>query len=220
MGEKNLHIALKQWYSRPGDLLEANIDGHIIDILRGDQIIEIQTSNFSAIKPKLNFFLNRYSMRLVYPISEKKWIVRIDSKNKKLLSRHKSPRKGRLEDIFLELVYIPLLMKKPNFSLEVLLVNSEEILVNDGLGSWRRNRWSIHERQLLSVNEQIVFSNPTDFQSFLPSTLPEEFTTKDLAKELKLQQTIAQKMTYCLQLLNVIKIVGKRNRATLYKQYL
>ena len=74
MGEKNLHMALKQWYARPGDLLEVNIDSHNIDILRGEQIIEIQTSNFSAIKPKLKFFLNRYSVRLVHPISEKKWI--------------------------------------------------------------------------------------------------------------------------------------------------
>jgi|TARA_Y100000294_G_scaffold147239_1_gene143038 hypothetical protein len=218
MGEKNLHLALKKWYSHPDDLLEAHIDGHNIDILRGDQVIEIQTANFSAIKPKLKFFLNRYSVHLVHPISEKKWIVRIDSKNKTLLSRRKSPRKGRVEDIFFELVYIPLLMKNPNFSLEVLLINSEEILVNDGLGSWRRNRWSIHNRKLLNVIEQFVFSEPTDFLSFLPSTLPEEFTTKDLAMELKLQQRIAQKMAYCLRLLGVIKIVGKRKRATLYSQ--
>jgi len=218
MGEKNLHLALKKWYSRPDDLLEAHIDGHNIDILRGDQVIEIQTANFSAIKPKLKFFLNRYSVHLVHPISEKKWIVRIDSKNKTLLSRRKSPRKGRVEDIFFELVYIPLLMKNPNFSLEVLLINSEEILVNDGLGSWRRNRWSIHDRKLLNVIEQFVFSDPTDFLQFLPTTLSEEFTAKDLARELKLHQRIAQKMTYCLRLLDVIKIVGKRKRATLYSQ--
>ncbi len=218
MGEKNLHLALKKWYSRPGDSLEANLDGYNIDIFREDQIIEIQTANFSAIKPKLKFFLNRYSVRLVHPISEKKWIVRIDSKNKTLLSRRKSPRKGRVEDIFFELVYIPLLMKNPNFSLEVLLIDSEEILLNDGLGSWRRNGWSIHDRKLLNVIEQFVFSDPADFLPFLPTTLPEEFTTKDLARELKLRQRIAQKMTYCLRLLDVIKIVGKRKRATLYSQ--
>ncbi len=219
MGETNLHMALKQWYYRPGDLLEVKIDGHIIDILRRDQIIEIQTSNFSTIKPKLKYLLNQYSVRLVHPISEKKWIVHIDSTNKTVLSRRKSPRKGRIEDVFLELVYIPSLMKNQNFSLEVLLINSEEILVKDGSGSWRRNMWSIHERHLLGVVEQFVFSKSSDLLSFLPSTLPEEFTTRDLAKELKLRQRIAQKMVYCLRLLDVIKIVGKHNRAPLYSQY-
>jgi hypothetical protein len=220
MGEKNLHKALKQWYSRPGDLQEANIDGYNIDILRRNQIIEIQTSNFSTIKPKLHFFLNRYSVHLVHPISENKWIVRIDAMNKTLLSRRKSPRRGRVEDLFLELVYLPLLMKNSNFSLEVLLINSEEILVEDGLGSWRRNGWSVHERRLLNVTKQLVFSNPKEFLSFLPATLPKEFTTRDLSRELKIQQRIAQKMTYCLRLLDVIKVVGKRKRATLYSQFI
>jgi hypothetical protein len=216
--EKSLHLALKQWYSRPGDILEVSINNHIVDILRGDQVIEIQTSNFSAIRKKLEFLLNRYSVHLVHPISEKKWIIRIDSIEKTQLSRRKSPRKGRVEDLFLELVYMPLLIKNPDFSLEVLLINSEEILINDGLGSWRRNRWSIHERKLLNVVEKFVFSNPTDFLSLLPTSLAEEFTTKDLARELRLNIRIAQKMMYCLRLLNVIKIIGKRGRATLYSK--
>jgi len=32
---------LKQWYARPGDQLEVELDGFIVDIVRGEQLIEI-----------------------------------------------------------------------------------------------------------------------------------------------------------------------------------
>jgi hypothetical protein len=51
--KKPLHKSLKEWYSRPGDRLEVALDGFVIDIVREDLLIEIQTGNFAAIKAKL-----------------------------------------------------------------------------------------------------------------------------------------------------------------------
>ena len=53
LNEKALHASLKQWYARPGDQLEVAVDGFVIDIVRDDLLIEIQTRNFSSIKSKL-----------------------------------------------------------------------------------------------------------------------------------------------------------------------
>jgi hypothetical protein len=50
LNEKPLHASLKQWYSRPGDRFEVPIDRFVIDIVRGDLLIEIQTRNLAAIK--------------------------------------------------------------------------------------------------------------------------------------------------------------------------
>jgi len=215
MGETSLHEAVKRWYAQPGDRLEAWVDGYLIDIVRDDQLIEIQTGNFSAIKAKLENLIRRHTVRLVHPIAQTKWIVRLDARGGRV-SRRRSPRRGRVEDLFLELVYIPHLMEEPNFSLEALMVHSEEELIDDGRGSWKRRRWSVHDRRLLDVVERTTFSVPADFRKLLPASLPEEFTTRELAEALKLRASIAQKMTYCLRHMEVLDTIGKRGRARLY----
>jgi hypothetical protein len=215
MGETSLHEAVKRWYAQPGDRLEAWVDGYLIDIVRGNQLIEIQTSNFSAIKAKLEDLIKRHPVKLVHPIAQTKWIVRLDFRDKRV-SKRRSPRRGRVEDLFLELVYIPHLMMEPKFSLETLLVHSEEELIDDGRGSWRRRRWSVHNRRLLDVVGRATFSTPTDFLNLFPATLPEEFTTRELAVSLNSKANIAQKITYSLRHMDIIEIIGKRGRANIY----
>ena len=51
LNEKPLHAALKEWYARPDDRFETSVDGFVIDILRGDLLIEVQTRNFTAAAP-------------------------------------------------------------------------------------------------------------------------------------------------------------------------
>jgi hypothetical protein len=215
MVENSLHEGVKRWYAEPGDLIEENVEGYLIDVVRGEQLIEIQTSNFSAIKKKLAKFVPHHRVRLVHPVSQRKWIVRIDT-DEKMISRRRSPRRGRIEDVFLELVYMPTLIREPNFSLEVLLIHSEEVLIDDGRGSWRRKGWSIHDRRLLEVVESHLFSDPRDFQGLLPESLQPEFTTRQLSKTLGLRPNIAQKMVYTLRNMGAIEAIGKRGRAHVY----
>jgi hypothetical protein len=213
--ENSLHESIKDWYSAPSDLVEAWVDGYRVDIVRGSTLIEIQTSNFSSIKDKVKDLIRRHKVRIVHPVAEKKWIVRLDAEGDRV-SRRKSPREGRTEDLFLELVYMPRIMKSPNFSLEVLLIHSEEVLMDDGKGSWRRRYWSVHDRRLLKVIDKAVFRGPSDFLDLLPENLPAEFTTRDLAQPSGLRLNIARKMAYTLRHLGTIEVVGKRGRAVLH----
>ena len=50
LNEKPLHAALKEWYARPEDRFEVSVDGFVIDVVRGNLRVEIQTGNFAAIK--------------------------------------------------------------------------------------------------------------------------------------------------------------------------
>ena len=43
LNEKPLHASLKAWYAQPGDRFEVNVDGSVIDIVRGELLVEIQT---------------------------------------------------------------------------------------------------------------------------------------------------------------------------------
>jgi hypothetical protein len=217
MGESSLHESIKLAYSRPGDLLEEQVGEYVIDIIRRNLLIEIQTANFSSIKTKLKTLVEDHKVRLVHPISKMKWIVRTDTDGETELSRRKSPKKGRLEDLFNELVYLPDLMSHANFSIELLYISSEDVLINDGKGSWRRKYWSVHDRRLLEIADRAVFCEPTDFLKLLPASLPKQFTTRDLSQIKKLPIRLTRKMAYCLRLMNVIKIVGRNKGSNLYE---
>ncbi len=177
-GEKSLHAALKRWYARPGDQIEAMVDGYRIDIVRDDLLIEIQTHNFGALRDKLNHLLAGHTVRLVYPIAVEKWIVRLAADGA-LLSRRRSPKRGRVEDVFTELIRLPALLSNPHFTLEVLLIRAEEHRRDDGLGSWRRQGWSLYDHILLDVIEPVTWATPQDLLYLLPPQAPDGATTNE-----------------------------------------
>jgi hypothetical protein len=214
--ESALHATLKKWYARPGDRFEVSVDGFFIDIQRGQALIEIQTRNFAALKRKLLILIERHPVRLIHPIATEKFIVRLGTNKAEPVRRRKSPRKGKLEDIFSELVSLPDLIAHPNFTLEVALTREEEIQKRGRGGSWRRKGWKIVDRVLLDVIDATVFESPADFRRFLPEGLPTPFTTTDLAHHGHYPRYLAQKMTYCLRRMGALGVVGKRRNAVLY----
>ena len=94
LNEKPLHASLKQWYARLGDRFEVPVDGFVIDIVREDLLIEIQTRNFASTRAKLIKLTRSHQVRLIYPIVQEKWIVRSVSANSGSVVRRKSPKRG------------------------------------------------------------------------------------------------------------------------------
>ena len=216
LNEKPLHASLKQWYARPGDRFEVPVDGFIIDIVRDDLLIEIQTGNFSAIKSKLHRLTRTHQVRLIYPIVQEKWIVRLPVSGGEVM-RRKSPKKGRVEDLFWELVSIPQLLSNPNFSLEVLMIREEEVRrYEEKRKKWRGRGWIIEGRRLVDVLDQRLFGKSADWLAFVPDGL-QSFTTKDLAIVAETNRELAQKMAYCLRQARMIELIGRQGRANLYR---
>ncbi len=216
LNEKPLHASLKQWYARPGDRFEVPVDGFVIDIVRDDLLIEIQTRNFSSLKSKLTRLAQQHPVRLVYPIIQEKWIVRLATDHTRKAIRRKSPKRGRWDDVFWELVSIPQLLSNPNFSLEVLMIRGEEVRRYAGKRAWRRRGWVTEGRRLLEVMDQRLFREPADWLRFVPDGL-ESFTTRDLATGIDTGTELAQKIAYCLREGKMIELIGRRGRANLYR---
>jgi hypothetical protein len=217
MNEYSLHLEIKKVYSLPGDQFEVKLDNYIIDILRGNLVIEVQTKNFSALKEELQVLTKKHQVRLVYPLSEKKLITHVTNDNV-VLGKRKSPRKGRLFDVFRELVMIPQLTKEENFSLEVLFIDEEEVRCNDGKGSWRRRGGSIKDRRLLKVNDRILFQTKADYLKILPEGLNGVFTNRELAKLAKISVRTARQITYCLRKSGVIRLAEKKGREMVFQK--
>ena len=216
LNEKPLHASLKQWYAQPGDRFEVAVDGYVIDIVRGDLLIEIQTGHFAAVKAKLTKLIRSHQIRLIYPIVQEKWITRVASNARGRIIRRKSPKRGRLEDLFRELVSFPELLGNQSFSVEVLLIRGEEARRYGGTRQGRRRGWAIDARRLLEVLDRRLFTESADWRRCLPEGL-ESFTTSDLATAMDARKELAQKMAYCLRKGSVIELMGKRGRDNLYR---
>ncbi len=205
--EQHLHAALKEWYREDGDLLEVGVDGFVIDLVRDSLLIEIQTRGFSSMRRKFDRLLDEHSIRLVHPIAAEKWIRKIDEEGIEV-SRRRSPKRGIAADACAELVSFPALLSHPHFTLEVLLVQEEEVRRPDP-SSWRRNGWKVVERRLVGILERVEFSAPEDLLVLLPAGLPDPFTTADLASGLGRTRHLAQEVAYCLREAGVLAVTGR-----------
>ncbi|MFQ6091234.1 MAG: hypothetical protein ACE5OR_00885 [bacterium] len=215
--ERSLHASIKKWYALPGDRFEVKVDNFIIDIVRDDVLIEIQTKNLSSIKGKLRSLIQNHNVKLVYPIPKEKWIVRVAKSGDEILSRRKSPKKGKLTDLFDELVGIPDLINRENFAMEVLMIQEEEVRCDDGKGSWWRKGMSIRDRRLIDVVERIEFTHRGDFSRFLPDPLCQPFSNKTLAIETGVSIFQSQKVTYCLKKMGLIKEAGRKGNELFFE---
>jgi hypothetical protein len=212
MPERGLHAELKDWLMKPGDLAEGMVWGYRADIIRGNLLIEIQTGNFPQIRLKLVRLLKGYRVRLVHPVPERKWIIRDVDGNRQ---RRVSPHRGRVEEVFNELVYCPTLPLDPNFALEVVLVDAEERQAVRWRGK-KRTRYTVTERHLLRVVGHVVFERPSDYLRLLPE-MNGAFTARQLSKASGLRITLARRMVYCLVKMGAIEEVGSVARAKLYR---
>ncbi len=212
--EKPLHASVKAWYSEPGDLIEHPVDRYVIDIVRGDLLIEVQTGGFSSMKAKLASLLDGgHRVRIVHPIASEKWIVRCDDDGT-ILDRRKSPKRGDVLDVFSELVAFPQVLNDPLVELEVLMVKVDEMRVHQPGKAWRRRGWVVAERHLLEVDSAQRIDDPL---SMLPSELPSQFTTRDLAEATVRPMRSAQQMVYCLRESGSLETVGKVGNSLLYR---
>lgn len=216
LNEGHLHASLKEHYVQPGDLTEVVVDGYVVDILRGELIIEIQTANFAKINKKMRKLVKRHQVRLVFPVAKDKWIVKLPEKKGGEAGRRKSPKHGSFEDVFTELVSFPDLITHKNFELEVALIQEEEIRRFDKRRRWWRGNWVTVERRLLEIINQLTIRNGSDLIGLLPPDLPDEFRTSDLAAAFGRPRAIAQQAAYCLRKCGLIKQVGKEGNAIVY----
>ncbi len=215
--EKPLHASLKRWYAEQGDGVEIPVDGFVIDLVREDLLIEVQTSGFSSMKRKATTLLGLgHRVRIVHPIPIDKWIVKIDADGT-VLSRRRSPKHGKPTDIFAELVSFPDLLAHHDLEVEVLLTIEEEYRRHTSDRSWRRKGWTVVERRLIDVVDTVLLRCTGDLAGLLPDDLPETFTTADLAEKLGRPRRAAQQMAYCLRAAGAIVAVGKHGNTIAYR---
>ena len=134
-----------------------------------------------------------------------------------VVSRRRSPKRGIAADVCEELVSFPSLLSHPHFTLEIALVEEEEIRRPDARKGWRRGGFVVEERRLVTVQETIELTAPADLLKLLPDGLPDPFTTAHLAAGLGRSRHLAQEVAYCLRVSGAVETLGRDKRGYLYQ---
>lgn len=215
LNESPLHAALKLHAAPPGSRFEVEIGGYVVDAVADDLLVEVQTRNLGAMRAKLRALLPEHRVRLVFPVPDRRWIVKLHADGR--VDRRRSPKRGSPLQLFAELVAVPTLLRDPNFELEVVLIEDEELRRHVPGKAWRRGGWVVDDRRLVSVGDRLLFRQPTDLMAVLPGGLPTDFTTTDIATLGRVPRRLAQQVAYCLAALALVERVGKRGNGHVYR---
>jgi len=216
--EGSLHAALKALYTLLGDRVEESVDGYVVDVVRDDELVEIQTASFSSAARKLRRLAVDHRILLVHPIATERWLVRVDADGV-VTDRRRSPKRGLPLDLFHELVAFPELVAHPNFRLELVLIREEELRgpIPDGARYRYPRDWWRLDRRLIEVIETVRVDTPGDLLGLLPAGLPDSFTSADIASASRRPKHLAMRATYCLQRAGATRCTGGRGRLKTYE---
>lgn len=207
--EYSLHEDLKNYYKTETGNLEVKVEKYIIDVVNNQQLIEVQTRNFSQIREKLQDLLELgYSVTLVHPIYEQK-LFKTSIGDKQ--SVRTSPKKDNLLAIFNELVYITDLFNYTNFSLEIVFTKVE--IVRKKI---KTNKYKVFDKKLLEITRKVQFTRPEDFLFIIPYDLQIRLTTKNLMARLGIPYPLASKMVYFFAKTKLLRIIQKEGNLKIY----
>ena len=217
--ETSLHRQLKDLYADGDAQQETALGNFRIDVVSGDELVELQHGSLAAIRDKVAALVQEHRVLVVKPIVARKSIVRQDRKSGRVLGRRLSPKRGQILDVFHELVYFTRVFPHRNLCLEVPLVEIEEWRY-PGHGRRRRRRKNDHvveDQKLLHIGKIHRFRNGTDLVRLIPPGLPPTFHTGDLAQLLGISRWMAQRIAYCFRRMKIATEVGKSGNALLYE---
>jgi hypothetical protein len=217
--ETSLHRDLKRFYAGDDAAVEVRMGRYRIDVVRGGELIEIQHGSLAALRDKIRTLTTDYNVRVVKPIVVRKTLIKQTRAGGKVVERRMSPKRGKVLDLFDELIYFRTLFPHPRLKLEVALVEVEEWRY-PGQGRRRRrhaNAFQVEDQKLVAVHETHVFSTGTDLTALLPLAMPATFHTGHVAEGLGMHRSIAQKIVYCLREMSLLRRVGKERNAHLYE---
>jgi hypothetical protein len=210
LNEGSLHRGLKDWLAEPGDRFEVPLAGFVVDLVRGDLLIEIQTGSLGALGPKLDHLLDHHRIRVVHPIVVTRWLQVGEAKPRR------SPVRGGVWNVFDALVSLPTLLDHPGLELQIALVEvTEQRSATERVRRGRRGR--VLDRRLERVVDHHLFTGGAQLLALLPRDLPSPFTAADLARREGLPAALARRACYVLRHIGGITEVDRTRAGVRYR---
>ncbi|MBE6753669.1 MAG: hypothetical protein E7559_04860 [Ruminococcaceae bacterium] len=221
LSEKGIHNALKCYYEPDTTRHEVPIGGYVADIAGEDGIIEIQTATFGKMKEKLTRFLEVTNVTIVYPCVVNKRVYVLDPETGEVLYSRKSPKHCTKYSLLHELWGIRELVDNERLRICIAFLDVEEYRPKQEQRGRRRGRRgpdSRVERMPTALLDELWLCCRDDYCTFLPDTLPEQFTAKDYTAATGMRSFEGGMAVSLLCKLGMIEKVGKRGNAYLYER--
>lgn len=215
--EKTLHAVLKNFYEPDPAHQEIPVESFVADILRDEEIIEIQTRGFNKLRRKLDIFLQQYPVTVVYPIVHTKWLYWIDEDTGEISKKRKSPKCGRIYDAIPELYKIKMYLDNPNLHLCLVLIDAEEYRLLNGWSHDKKKGSTRYDRIPTRLVEEHYIGCLSDYQCLIPEGLEPDYTSKDFAKAARIPVGYAQTTLTILHHIGVVERTGKSGRSYTYR---
>ncbi len=215
--EKTVHAVLKNYYAPDEEMHEIPLESYVADIFTGHEIIEIQNGNFYKIRTKLEEFLSRYPVTIVYPIPHTKWLIWMDVETGECTDKRKSPVTGSAYHAFAELYRIKPFLTNENLRFCFPLIDVEEYRLLNGWSADKKKGSHRYDRIPVALFDEVVIERREDYLQFLPYELPVEFTTADLKQIAKISAKTAGLVLNILNHIGIIEKIGKKGRLYLYR---
>jgi hypothetical protein len=136
--------------------------------------MEVQTGGFFPLREKIGWYLTHTPCRVtvVHPIPAVKYLSWIDPADGSILSRHKSPKRGRVKDVAKELYWLSDYIGDPRFAVRLLLLELEEYRLADGWSRDKKRGSNRYERFPTALLGDVTLWTPADYAAyFLPPAL-------------------------------------------------
>lgn len=218
LNEKDIHIFLKNHYEPNIDFQEIKLGSFVADIFHNDTVVEIQTSNFSNLRKKLQYYLEKYKVIVVYPISKIKYISWINEGNGDISKPRKSPKNSNIFDSAWELNKISEFLTHNNLQIHLVFLESVEYKLLNGYGKNKKIRSNKYKSTPLKILSTTILKDISNYYEFIPKNINEVFTVKDFSKVIKRNDKRTRQVIYLLEKLNLIKKCGKVKNTYLYKK--
>ncbi|MBQ8207511.1 MAG: hypothetical protein IJZ89_02115 [Clostridia bacterium] len=187
--EKRLHRVLKKFCEPDEACHEIPIGAYVADILRGNDIIEIQTGSFYPMKAKIRYYLEEtdFSVTIVRPLPHIKWCVWLDPESGEALSRKKSPKKTLPKDVMRDWLFLCDFLGNERLTVKFLLLEEKEYRLLNGWSKDKKRGSKRYERIPIGLIDEVIYCGAEDYRAFLPEELGESFTASEFMKAAKLR---------------------------------
>jgi len=238
--ETSLHRMLKAHYASDESQIEVRVGSFRIDAVdQKGNLVEVQHAGLGAIRTKIAKLLETHSVRVIKPIIANKWIHTIDAKTAEVIRKRRSPKRSNHLDVFASLLHFTKVFPHPRLTLEVPLLDVEEVRVPEKKRRVRAKQYCVVDQKIIAIHDEIVLQNTRDLWQMISmqpgfnasiivgqqthqkkrsnQKQPLVFDTAILAQWLDRPRWFAQQVAYVLHRCGVTTEAGKSGNSKLYE---
>lgn len=217
LSEKWQHQIIKRYLSENPDDHEVKVPStrFVSDVRVGREVFEVQTGAFYRMQKKIGWYLEQtdWSVTVVHPIPQNRWISWINAETEEITPRKKSPRHGRAEELLPELYGLLPYLGNPRLRFRVLMLEVQDFRLLNPRSRNPHRGGARFERIPLSLTEELMLSSPSDYIRFLPQGLPSPFTVREFSECTRIRGRDAYSAVRVLAALGLLSAAPPRGKA-------